>query len=68
MKRYLVINETKYPEGPLEEAYTKDMAQALEVARDNEIIINDVFVFIVATDIVNNHDPQTIDKYRLRHD
>ena len=68
LKRRLVINKTKYLEGPLEEAYAQDMAQALEVAVDKGIIINDVFVFIVATNIVNDHDPQTIDECRLRHD
>ena len=39
----MFINETKYPKGPLEEAYVQDMAQALEVTRRKEIIINDVF-------------------------
>ena len=38
------------------------MAQALEV------IINDVFAFTVAIDIVNDHDLQIIDECRLRHD
>ena len=64
----MVFNETKYPEGPLKEAYAQDMAQALEVAGDKGIIINDVFAFAVAIDIVNDHDLQTIDKCRLMHD
>lgn len=33
-----------------------------------EIIINDVLAFIVATDILNNHDLQTTDEYRQMHD
>ena len=43
-------------------------SQALKVIGDKEIIINDMFAFTVATDIVNDHDLQTIDKYRLKHD
>ena len=65
MKRCLVFNETKYPEGPLKEVYAEDMAQALEVAGDKGIIINDVFAFTVDTKIVNDHDPQTIDECRV---
>ena len=44
------------------------MAQALEVTEDKKIIINDMFAFTVTIDIVNDHDPQTIDECRLRHD
>ena len=33
-----------------------------------KIIINDVFPFTVATDIINDHDLQTINECRLRHD
>ena len=33
-----------------------------------KIIINDVFAFTVVTDITNDHDPQTINECRLRHD
>ena len=33
-----------------------------------KIIINDVFAFTIATDIINDPDPQTIDECRLRHD
>lgn len=44
------------------------MAQALKVAANKKIIINDVFAFTIISDIVNDHDLQTIDKCRLRHD
>ena len=68
LKRRFVFNETKYPEGPFKEAYAQDMAQAFKVTEDKEIIINDMFAFTVATDIVNDHDTQTINECRLTHD
>ena len=68
LKRYFVFNETKYPERLFKKAYAQDMAQALEVTEDKKIIINDMFAFTVTIDIVNDHDPQTIDECRLRHD
>lgn len=68
MNRHLVLDETKQTERPLENEHAQDMAQALKVARNKEIIINNVFVFIVATDIVNYHNLQIIDECRLIHD
>lgn len=75
-----IIKKFSY-ERPLKEAH--DMAQAFEVVGNNEmfinfirtkvwnykeIIINDVFVFIVITNIINYHDLQTIDECLLRYD
>ena len=68
LKMRLVLNETKYLEEPFKESYAQDMAQALKVIGDKEIIINDMFAFTVAIDIVNDYDPQTIDEYRLKYD
>ena len=68
MKRHFVFNETKYPKGLFKKAYAQDMAQALEVTENKKIIINDMFAFTVTIDIVNDHDPQTIDECRLKHD
>lgn len=68
MNRHLVLDETKQTERPLENEHAQDMAQALKVVGNKEIIINNVFVFTIATDIVNDHNLQTIDECRLMHD
>lgn len=68
LKRCLVLDKTKYHERPLKETHAQKMAQAIEMTGNKEIIINNVFAFIVAIDIINDHDPQTIDEYRLRRD
>ena len=63
------LNEIKYHERHLKEAHVQEMAQTLEVAEiKKKNIINDVFAFTVATDIVNDHNLSTIDECRLRHD
>lgn len=60
----MVLNETKHLKKHLKVAYAQEMTQARKVAKNKEIIINDVIVFIVATDIANDRDLQTIDECR----
>lgn len=57
LKRHIVLNKTKYLERHFNEVYAQDMVQTLEIIRDKEIIVNNVFVFTIATNIVNDHDP-----------
>lgn len=47
--------------------YITDMRHKL-LKRHKKIIINDVLAFTIPIDIINNHNLQSIDEYRQRHD
>ena len=66
--RNLVFDKTRQTERSFKEAHAQNITQALKMVGNKEIAINDAFAFTVGTGIVNDHDSQTIDEYRLRHD